>query len=121
MSISALTTGTSGLTANQRALDVAANNVANANTPGFQPQRANFQEGSPFGTGVTLSAEGRRLSAGEGAPPSTAGANAAERPNGVGLASELTDTLVYKAGFNLSANVVKAADQALGSLIDVRT
>ena len=122
MSISALTTGTSGLTANQRALDVAANNVANANTPGFQPQRASFQEGSPFGTGVTLSAEGRRLSAGEGAPPSTAGANAAtERPNGVGLASELTDTLVYKAGFNLSANVVKAADQALGSLIDVRT
>jgi flagellar basal body rod protein FlgG len=47
MSISALTSGTSGLTANQRALDVAANNIANANTPGFQPQSANFQEASP--------------------------------------------------------------------------
>ena len=120
MSISALTTGTSGLSANQRALDVAANNVANANTPGFQPQRANFQENSPSGTGVTLSAEGRRLSASENtaAPSETANAS---RPNGVGLASELTDTLVYQAGFNLSANVVKAADQALGSLIDVKS
>ena len=120
MSISALTTGTSGLSANQRALDVAANNVANANTPGFQPQRAQFQESSPAGTGVTLSAEGRRLSASE-TTAAPADANAASRPNGVGLASELTDTLVYKAGFNLSANVVKAADQALGSLIDVKS
>ena len=120
MSISALTTGTSGLTANQRALDVAANNVANANTPGFQPQRAQFQESSPAGTGVTLSAEGRRLSASENTP-GPADASAASRPNGVGLASELTDTLAYKAGFNLSANVVKAADQALDSLIDVKT
>lgn len=122
MSISALTTGTSGLTANQRALDVAANNVSNANTPGFQPQRANFQESSPAGTGVTISAEGRRLAAGDNTPaPASAATAATQRPNGVGLASELTDTLVYKAGFNLSANVVKAADQALGSLIDVRT
>ena len=63
MSISALTSGTSGLTANQRALDVAANNVANANTPGFQPQQAAFQESSPAGTGVTLSVEGRKLAA----------------------------------------------------------
>jgi len=72
MSISALTTGTSGLTANQRALDVAANNIANANTPGFQPQQAAFQESSPAGTGVTLSVEGRKLAASE----SVSGANA---------------------------------------------
>jgi len=127
MSISALTTGTSGLTANQRALDVAANNIANANTPGFQPQKAEFRESSPAGTGITLSVEGRKLAASESVSESVSGANAnalkaaESRPNGVGLASELTDNLVYKAGFNLSANVVKAADQALGSLIDVKT
>ncbi|SIR48844.1 flagellar basal-body rod protein FlgC [Janthinobacterium sp. TND4EL3] len=119
MSISALTTGTSGLVANQRALDVAANNIANANTPGFQPQQAQFQEASPAGTGVTLSVEGRKLAV-SGAD-ATAAKAAQSRPNGVGLASELTDNLVYKAGFNLSANVVKAADQALGSLIDVKS
>ncbi|WP_426089689.1 flagellar basal body protein [Janthinobacterium sp. PSPC1-1] len=122
MSISALTSGTSGLTANQRALDVAANNIANANTPGFQPQSANFQEASPAGTGVTLSVEGRKLASESVSGTNANALKAAEsRPNGVGLASELTDNLVYKAGFNLSANVVKAADQALGSLIDVKT
>src|SRR5450830_1500356 len=120
MSISALTTGTAGLTANQRALDVSANNIANVNTPGFQPQSANFQENSPAGTGVTLSAEGRKLSADDQAGR-TENRLAENRPSGVGLASELTDTLVYKSGFNLSANVVKTADQALGSLIDVKS
>lgn len=120
MSISALTTGTAGLIANQRALDVSANNIANVNTPGFQPQGANFQENSPAGTGVTLSAEGRRLSADEQAGR-TENRLAENRPSGVGLAAELTDTLVYKSGFNLSANVVKAADQALGSLINVKS
>lgn len=122
MSITALTTGTAGLSANQRALDVAANNVANVNTPGYQPQSARFQESSPAGSGVTLSVEGRRLSAQENTGAQAAQNTVAEqRPSGVGLAGELTDTLVYKAGFNLSANVVKAADQALGSLIDVRS
>ena len=122
MSITALTSGTAGLTANQRALDVAANNVANVNTPGYQPQSARFQESSPAGSGITLSVEGRRLSAQENTGAQAAQNTATEqRPSGVGLAGELTDTLVYKAGFNLSANVVKAADQALGSLIDVRT
>jgi flagellar hook protein FlgE len=108
MSLSALSAGLSGITANQRALDVSAHNVANAGTPGFQPQGAAFRETSPAG-GVTLSVEGRQLS--------TAGAGAA---NGVDLAKEVTSSLVYKAGLNLSANVVKAADEALGSLIDIR-
>ncbi len=109
MSISALSAGLSGISANQRALDVSAHNVANAGTPGFQPQGAAFQENSPAGSGVSLSIEGRNLS--------TASAGAA---NGVDLAKEITSSLVYKAGFNLSANVVKAADEALGSLIDIR-
>lgn len=122
MSITALTAGTSGLVANQRALDVAANNVANVNTNGYQPQTARFQESSPAGSGVTLSAEGRRLSAAEnGASPAPQPGNTENRPSGVGLAGELTDTLVYQAGFNLSANVVKAADQALGSLINIKS
>ena len=82
-----------------------------------------MNHGKQAGPGVTLSVEGRKLAASESVSGANANAlKAAEsRPNGVGLASELTDNLVYKAGFNLSANVVKAADQALGSLIDVKT
>lgn len=129
MSISALTTGVSGLSANQRALDVAANNVANANTANFQPQQANFQESSPAGGGVTLSVEGRNLAAGSnvigansaGGAPAISGGSGANASNSVDVAREITNTLVYDIGARLSANVVKTADQALGSLIDVKT
>lgn len=109
MSISALSTGLSGLNANQRALDVAAHNVANANTEGFQAQAAAFQESSPAGGGVSLSAQGRTLAAGD-----SAGAN------NVDLAKEITDSLVYKAGFDLSAKIIKMADERIGSLIDIQ-
>src|SRR5262249_32215934 len=51
----------SGLQADQAALDITTNNVANANTPGFSRQRPVFVEGDPvaqgplvFGTGVVL-------------------------------------------------------------------
>lgn len=110
MSISALSAGVSGLTANQRALDVAAHNVANAATPGFQPQAAAFEESSPAGSGVRLSVEGR----------SAASADAGKE-NGVDLGKEVTDTLVYKVGADLSAKLIKASDRALGSLIDIHT
>lgn len=120
MSISALTAGVSGLSANQRALDVAANNVANANTANFQPQQANFQESSPAGGGVTLSVEGRQLAAADNVTGS-ASVDGAAASNGVDVAREITNTLVYDIGARLSANVVKTADQALGSLIDVKT
>jgi flagellar hook-associated protein 1 FlgK len=52
----------SGLLADQAALDITTNNVANANTPGFSRQRPIFREGDPvsygslvFGSGVVLS------------------------------------------------------------------
>ncbi|MDC8756318.1 flagellar basal body protein [Janthinobacterium fluminis] len=109
MSISALNAGVSGLNANQRALDVSAHNVANVGTAGFQPQAAAFQESSPAGGGVSLSVEGRSLSS----------ANPAQA-NGVDVAKEITDALVYEAGVNLSAKVVKTADATLGSLLDIR-
>ncbi|WP_317205826.1 flagellar basal body protein [Janthinobacterium sp.] len=109
MSVSALAAGVSGLTANQRALDVSAHNVANVDTAGFQPQQAGFQESAPAGAGVSLSVAGRGLAAAD-----------ADAANGVDLAKESTDALVYKAGFELSAKVIKAADERLGSLIDIR-
>lgn len=107
MSVSALSAGQSGLNANQQALGVAANNIANANTQGYQAQRATFSEASPAGSGVTLSAQGRDLAASEGA-------------SGTDLASDITNSLVYKAGFDLSSKVIQAADERIGTLIDIK-
>src|SRR5471030_2589104 len=98
MSIAAFNTGASALTASTRAIDVAANNVANASTKGFQPQQANFQESQPAGNGVSLSTSAQALSAASG--------NGA---SGTDLAREATNSLV-----------VKAADSTLGTLIDTK-
>ena len=108
MSLSALSTGTSALVANQRALDTAANNIANASTEGYAPEQAVFSENSPAGTGVHISTQAQALSA-SSAPA-----------GGTDLASDLTNTLTYKAQFGLSAAVVKTADAMLGSLIDIK-
>jgi len=110
MSVSALSAGASGLNANQQALGVAAHNVANAGTQGYQPQQAQFHEASPGGTGVTLSAQGRGLAASEGAAAGS----------GTDLATEITNSLVYKAGFQLNAKVIQAADERIGTLIDIK-
>ena len=115
MAISALGIGLTGLQANAKALGVEAHNTANLNTGHFVPQAASFNEARPAGTGVTLSIAARDASAAEnvgGAPSGTDPAAA--------FASSLTHSLVYKAGFDLSARLIQAADERLGTLIDIR-
>ena len=105
MSISALGAGLSGLNANQQALSVEAHNVANLSTENFEASEARFQESNPAGSGVSLSAKGLSLSAAEG---------------GTDLAKSLTNSMMYKAGFDLSLKVVQAADERIGMLIDIK-
>ncbi|MES2257529.1 MAG: flagellar basal body protein [Pseudomonadota bacterium] len=109
MSISALSAGVSGVNANQQALSVSAHNVANANTENFKAQQANFQESSPAGSGVTLSPQGLNRAASEVVAKS-----------GTDLAAEITNSLVYKNGADLSSKVIKASDERLGTLIDLK-
>jgi flagellar hook protein FlgE len=104
MGISALGAGLSGLNANQQALAVEAHNVANMNTEGFEAQAATFQE-SPGGSGVTLSAAGLNMARAEG---------------GTDLATSMTNSLMYKAGFEMSLKVIQAADERMGMLIDIK-
>ena len=106
MAISTIHTAASGLQASTGALANSARSVANMSTAGFQPARASFQESSPAGGGVTLSVEGRQTQSSEA--------------SGVDFATEATDALVYKAQFDLSAKVIQAADQNLGTLIDIK-
>ncbi|MES2322351.1 MAG: flagellar basal body protein [Pseudomonadota bacterium] len=104
MGINALGAGHSGLNANQQALNVEGHSIANMSTAGFRPQRAQFNEANPAGSGVTLSVEGRSLAANE---------------DGLDVATSLTNSLTYKAGFELAAQVIKMADERIGTLIDI--
>jgi flagellar hook protein FlgE len=104
MSSSVISSGLSGLESNQRALDISARNIA-AGT--LQSQGAAYQDQAGDGNNVTISAQGRAL-AGSGSGSST------------DLATEITNSLIYKASFDLSAKLVKVGDETLGSLIDIR-
>lgn len=55
--ISALRNAASGMVAQQAALDVIGNNLANVNTPGFKRSRANFQDIVPGETGPEAAAQ----------------------------------------------------------------
>ncbi len=109
MSTSAIGTGLSGLNTYLQAISVTANNVANANTSGFQPQQALFQENSPAGSGVHLS---DAVSANSSTLTSA--------PSGTDVAAEMVNLLMYKIGFQASAKVVTTSDQQLGRLIDTK-
>lgn len=109
MSISALNSGLTGMLAFQRGLDTSANNIANSLTKGFQPQQASFQEVAHGGVSSLVS--------GNGSSGSFATSTAA---SGTDLATETVNSLVYKAGFEISAKVVKTADQMLGTLVDIQ-
>lgn len=107
MAIAALSSGVTGLNAAERALGNSAHAIANIGTQGFQPAQAVFQESAPAGNGVTLSLQGQQLAQGDA-------------PSATNLAAETTNSLVYKAQFDLSAKVIQAADQNLGTLIDIK-
>jgi flagellar hook protein FlgE len=112
MSGTALNIGTTSLRAYQRALDSSSHNIANANTSGFQPEQAQFQEAVAGGVVVNISQNGSIAS---GSTP----ADLATQASGTDLSTELVNSIQYKAGFQFSAQIVKAADEVLGTLIDI--
>jgi flagellar basal-body rod protein FlgC len=94
----------------QTALDSSANNVANAQTKAFKPEVASFQENANGGVRVSISKESQALAAQENQNDFS----------GTDLATELTNSLQYKAGFQVSAQVVKTADEILSTLLDIQ-
>lgn len=125
MSISALNSGLSGMQAFQRALDVTSNNVANVDTNGFKPQQAQFQSQTGGGVNVSATPPGAATST-SGTGTSNTG-NAASpaslssaQPSGTDLTNETVNSLQYKYGFDLSAQVVKSANETLGTLVNIQ-
>jgi flagellar basal-body rod protein FlgC len=108
MTIGALDIGLSGLQSCQGAVDITANNIANANTPGFKAQQAQFQEKTPSGSGVQLG----------NLPGSDPASGSGTGPSDTDLAYELVNLLTYKLGFEANAKVVKTSGEMLGTLFD---
>jgi len=107
MAIAALSSGITGLNASERALGNSAHAIANIGTQGFQPAQAVFKESAPAGSGVSISFQAQQL-------------QAVDAPSATNLATETTNSLIYKAQFDLSAKVIQAADQNIGTLINTK-
>lgn len=126
------------------AMNVAAHNLANVNTAGFQPQRATFATG-PNDLGVQLEAvfQGDGLSrdrpSGVDGPirypgnlvgdydntvtyPPTAGMPPEILdPSGTDIAREMVNMIVAQRGYEANAKVVGTADDMMGTLLDIST
>lgn len=111
--MSNLNIGASSLRAYQSALDVTANNVANANTKNYQPQTANFQESPVAGVVVNISSASQ-------ASFENYQAQKTDQESGTDLNKEMVNNLNYQRGFELAAKIVKINDEVVGSLINIQ-
>lgn len=111
MSISSLNIANSSLQAYSKALDISGNNIANASTNGFQAKQAQFQEQATGGVTVNISNQSQLLNS------TIEDANAT--PSSTDLANELVQSLEYKTGFLISAKLIQATDERIGTLIDI--
>jgi len=93
---SVLSNGLSGMLANQRALDTAIGHIAGMGADNAQASRSTAQAAASPSTRVSLSPAARDY------------------------AQEAVKSLAAKDGFQISAQVVKVADQMLGTLINVK-
>jgi flagellar basal-body rod protein FlgC len=107
----ALSNAVSGLRAAQLQVDVAASNVANVNTPGYQPGLTDQQ--AQAGGGVAA-----YVTAGQ-APPNIPGVAAADEPSGTDLTTEMAALVTGPIAYAANARVVDFSVQTTRSLLDV--
>lgn len=112
MITNALNNGLSGMRAAQSALDVSSHNIANMNTQGFKPQQIIQSENSTGGVNAAIRA------------PAAESADTAGKPeaatSGTDAATEMVNSLQFRATFDLNAKMVKTADEMLGTLVNTK-
>jgi len=99
--------GLSGLKAATKVLNNSAHNVANTNTPGFEPGRTLLEDAKP---GVRA-----RVETGGVAPDSN------EALSSVGLAQETVTQIGASAMYRANLTSIKVEDELLGTLLDTKS
>ncbi|HEY8966113.1 MAG TPA: flagellar basal body protein [Candidatus Methylacidiphilales bacterium] len=94
---SGIQTSLTGLQANQLRADVAANNIANVSTPGFQPSRT-----------VDTELDGGGVSARIVTPLDP---SATPEVSGTDVATEMVSTLVAQRGFEANVKALRVSDR----------
>ena len=111
---SAFNTSVSGIVAAATKLQANANNVANANTNGYQTQRVDLVE-SPSGVEARtalVNAPNRADAA------ANSNQTSPSPPSDVNLADEMVSMVASKNFYQANMQVLKAADDMMGTLLD---
>jgi flagellar basal-body rod protein FlgC len=106
----ALGTATSGLRAAQLQVDIAADNVANANTPGYTPSGI-AQQAVPGGVAARAVPEP--------APPQLPGVAPGDQPSGTDLTTETVSQITGSIAYAANARVIDVSAQLTKNLIDL--
>ncbi len=114
----AFSSAISGINSNATRAAVAANNIANINTPGVKASRVTVESsgsGQPE-THITESTEeGSRLTRPDGLPE---GAGFEEASN-VDLAEEFVQLQISESGYNANAAVIRTQGEMLGTILNI--
>lgn len=111
-----LHTGLSALNAFATGVHGTAYNIANVNTDGFQPVSVRYQSGRPADQGV-------RPLVSRPAPEATASASPAVPAHPVSHVNqtrEMVNLTADQRAFEANAVVIRASDEMIGTLIDIR-
>jgi flagellar basal-body rod protein FlgC len=100
-------TSISGLFAAQTKLDVAANDIANANTPGHRESRAELAAADPSGVRVQAITQ----------PGDPTGPDALSTTS---LATEMTELIAAKHTYGANAQALRSVTELQGHLFDQR-
>ena len=111
---SAFDTSVSGIVAAATKLQANANNVANANTNGYQTQRVDLVE-SPAGVEARAASVGAPNRADAAANPNR---NSSLPPSDVNLADEMVSMVANGNFYQANMRALQAADDMMGTLLD---
>ncbi|PCJ62758.1 MAG: hypothetical protein COA73_05970 [Candidatus Hydrogenedentota bacterium] len=103
----------SGMLSATRKTEATAQNIANINTPGFQPIRTDSNGNQVRNQTVPDETNGSSVNSLDALPSSIA------VPPQVNLATEMTNLLINQRAFEANVNALKMQDEALGDLLDL--
>ena len=114
--IESMNSAGSALYAFQKKMNSTANNIANANTDGYQKSRVSFSEHSSGGVEAEIDRIQERVTL-TGSPEEIS--VEASVPSNVDLAEEIPHLMIAKAGYTANLKTVQTQNEMLGSLLDV--
>lgn len=116
--ISGISAGLSALNAIQTRTQSTANNVANVNSDGFKKTRVTLVEGEVQG-GVSVNVQKVETAGPLVYEPTEGGDTLVEKSN-VELTEELPRMLIDRRAFQANIKTIRAQDEMLGSLLDIK-